>query len=93
MARRRCARGDAVQRNRVMTKCAETGLLPPANGVMVSEEGLPELTTRNIALADAVVSSDMPTIWLLPAARPTTVDAMVTPLIEIANCPDSITLT
>jgi hypothetical protein len=60
--------------SRVMTRCAETGLAPPADGVMVSAVELPKgLRTVSVESAAVVCTRAISTIWLVPVARPTTV--------------------
>jgi hypothetical protein len=46
-----------------MVKCAETGLVPPASGVIVSAEALPEgFLTVNIEFSAVVVIIENPII-------------------------------
>jgi hypothetical protein len=59
---------------RVITRCAETGLVPPANGVMFNAVELPAgLRTVSTESTFVVCTKAIPTIWLVPVARPTTV--------------------
>ena len=69
-----------------MIRCAETGLVPPASGVIVSAVELPVgfLTVR-IELTDVVVTIAIPMICDVPVARPTTVYAKSAPLIVNNN--------
>jgi len=57
-----------------ITRCAETGRVPPANGVIVSAVALPAgfLTVKTELTVD-VVTRAMPIICSVPVARPTTV--------------------
>ncbi len=58
----------------MITRCAETGLVPPARGVIVSAVELPAgFRTVSIELITVVVTSAIPTIWEVPVARPSTV--------------------
>lgn len=57
-----------------MTRCADTGLVPPARGVIVSAvELLAGFLTVNIELVVVVVTRLIPIISDVPVARPTTV--------------------
>ena len=77
-----------------MTRCAETGLVPPASGVIVSAVELPAgFRTVNTELMLVVVTIAIPIIWLVPAARPTTVYYKSAPFKVNINCPASSTLT
>ena len=58
----------------VITRCAETGRVPPARGVMVSAAALPAgLRTVRTELTAVVVTTAIPTICDVPVARPATV--------------------
>lgn len=58
----------------VITRCAETGLVPPARGVMVSAVDSPAgFRTVRIELMTDVCTRAIPTISEVPVARPTTV--------------------
>lgn len=58
----------------MITRCAETGLVPPARGVMVKAVELPVgFRTVSIELMTVVVTRVIPIIWEVPVARPTTV--------------------
>jgi hypothetical protein len=58
----------------VTTRCAETGRVPPASGVIVSAVELPAgLRTVRTEFRTVGVTRDTKTIWLVPVARPTTV--------------------
>lgn len=58
----------------VITRCADTGRVPPARGVMVSAAALPSgLRTVRTELVDVVVTTAIPTICDVPVARPATV--------------------
>lgn len=60
----------------VMTRCAETGSVPPAFGVIVSAVVLSAgFRTVKMELILVVVTMAMPIIWLVSVARPTTVYA------------------
>ena len=57
-----------------MTKCAETGLVPPASGVTVKAVALPVgLRTVKTEFSAVVSIIAIPTICEVPVARPTTV--------------------
>ena len=59
---------------RRIVRCAETGSVPPASGVMVRAVVSPAgLTTLKTELTDVVLTIATLTIWLVPVARPTTV--------------------
>jgi len=59
-----------------MTRCAETGRVPPASGVTVSAAALPAgFRTARIESVTVVVTIAMPTIYEAPVALPTTVYA------------------
>ncbi len=63
-----------------MTKCAETGRVPPAKGVMVSAAGLlAGFRTVRMELMVVVSTIAMPAICEAPVARPTTVYARSAP--------------
>lgn len=58
----------------VITRCADTGLVPPASGVMVNAVELPAgFRTVSTELITVVCTRAMPTICEVPVARPTTV--------------------
>ena len=58
----------------VMTKWAETGLVPPATGVIVRALAVPlGFWTVNIEFAVVVVIKTIPVIWSVPVALPLTV--------------------
>ena len=58
----------------VITRCADTGRVPPAKGVIVRAAALPAgLRTVNIELTVVVVTTAIPTICEVPVARPATV--------------------
>ena len=78
----------------VITRWAETGLVPPAKGVIVSAAALPAgFLTVKTELIEVVMTIAIPVIWLVPVARPTTVYGKSAPLIVNINCPASLTLT
>ena len=57
-----------------MTKCAETGSVPPAEGVIVRAVALSAgFRTVKMELIEVVVIIAIPIIWLIPVALPTTV--------------------
>ena len=59
---------------RVITRCAETGRVPPASGVMVSAAAVPSgFRTVKTELITVVSTIAIPTIWDTPVARPDTV--------------------
>ena len=59
---------------RMITRCAETGRVPPARGVMVRVAAVPSgLRTVRTELTAVVSTMAMPTIWDTPVARPATV--------------------
>ncbi len=58
----------------VITRCAETGRVPPASGVIVSAAAVPlGFLTVKTELATVVSTTAIPTIWDVPVARPATV--------------------
>ena len=58
----------------VITRCAETGLVPPATGVIVNAVELPAgLRTVRVESTAVVCTRAISTSWLVPVARPTTV--------------------
>ena len=60
----------------MITRCADTGRVPPERGVMVSAVAFPVgLRTVRIELTSVVVTIAMPTICEVPVARPATVYA------------------
>jgi len=63
-----------------MIRCAETGRVPPASGVIVSAAALPAgfLTVR-IELMTVVVTIAIPIICEAPVALPTTVYSQSSP--------------
>ena len=64
----------------VITRCAETGCVPPANGVIVSAVELSAgFLTVKTELIVVVVKIANPIIWLVPGALPTTVYASGSP--------------
>ena len=78
----------------MMTKCAETGRVPPASGVMVNAAAVPSgFRTVKIELIEVVSTIAIPTIWEVPVARPTTVYAKSAPFKVRMSCPASVTLT
>ena len=57
-----------------MTRCAETGLVPPARGVIVRAAALPAgFITVNTEFVRVVSTRNIPEISLVPAVLPTTV--------------------
>ena len=57
-----------------MTRCAETGLVPPARGVIVRAAALPAgFLTVNTEFVRVVSTRNIPEISLVPAVLPTTV--------------------
>ena len=59
---------------RVMIRFADTMRVPPAPGVMVNAGELKKgLRTVSVELTLVVCTRAIPTIWLVPVARPTTV--------------------
>ena len=78
----------------VITKCAETGRVPPASGVMVSAAELPAgFRTVKTELAASISTIAISTIWDVPVAQPTTVYSKSSPFKVRINCPASFTLT
>jgi hypothetical protein len=78
----------------VISRWAETGWLPPADGVMVRAVLFPDgFLTLIMEFGPEVWTSAMPTSWLLPAARPTTVQGSSTPSSARTSCPASEMLT
>ena len=78
----------------VITKCAETGRVPPARGVMVSAAAVPSgFRTVKTELITVVSTIAIPTIWEAPVARPTTVYSKSSPFKVKISCPASVTLT
>lgn len=72
----------------VITRCAETGCVPPANGVIVSAVELSAgFLTVKTELIVVVVKIANPIIWLVPVALPTTVYASGAPFNVNSNCP------
>ena len=60
----------------VITRCADTGRVPPASGVMVNAAAFPAgLRTVKTELTAVVVITAIPTICEVPVARPATVYA------------------
>ena len=58
----------------MITKCADTGLVPPASGVIVKAvEFLAGFLTVSIQFTDVVVIMLIPIISEVPVARPPTV--------------------
>ena len=58
----------------VITRWADTGRVPPATGVMVSAAAVPSgLRTVRMELTEVVCTRAIPTIWVVPPARPATV--------------------
>ena len=58
----------------MITKCADTGLVPPASGVIVRAVEFPAgFLTVKIEFADEVEIILIPMISEVPVARPTTV--------------------
>lgn len=77
-----------------MTICTETGDAPSAKGVIVKVVGLPAgFLTVSIELIDVVSIIDIPTIWSVPVALPTTVFSIAAPFKVNSNCPASVTET
>ena len=77
-----------------MTRCAETGRVPPARGVMVSAVELPAgFRTVRMELMTVVVTMAIPVICEAPVALPTTVYARSAPFKVNINWPASFTLT
>ena len=81
-----------------MTRWAATGRVPPASGVTVRAVEFPAgLRTCRIEFGTVTSISAMPTIGLVPVARPTTVcDRSIAPAPESSastSCPASVTLT
>ena len=65
---------DWTQEICVITKCADTGRVPPARGVMVSAAAFPVgLRTVKTEFTAEVVTTAIPTICDVPVARPATV--------------------
>lgn len=63
-----------------MMRCAETGRVPPASGVIVNAAALPAgFLTVKIESVTVVVTIAMPTICEAPVALPTTVYAKSSP--------------
>jgi len=63
-----------------MTRCAETGRVPPESGVIVNAAELPAgFRTVKIEFIAVVVTIAMPTICEAPVALPTTVYARSSP--------------
>ena len=57
-----------------ITRCADTGRVPPARGVTVSAVALPAgVRTVRIEFTVVVDTTAIPTICDVPVARPTTV--------------------
>ena len=77
-----------------IVKWADTECVPPAIVVIVRAVELPAgLITANTELTDDVVTNEIPTIWLVPVALPTTEFAIKDAFNVNANCPASLTLT
>ena len=78
----------------MITKCAETGRVPPANGVIVRAAAVPSgFRTVRTELITVVSTIAIPTIWEVPVARPATVYAKSSPFKVKISCPASVTLT
>ena len=78
----------------LIERVAETGLAPPATGVIVSAVEFPAgFITLNRAFAVDVVMIVLQTSWLVPVARPTTVFGSPLPFSANCSCPGSATLT
>lgn len=78
----------------VIIRCAETGCVPPANGVIVSAVELAAgFLTVKTELIVVVVRIANPIIGLVPVALPTTVYASGAPFNVNSNCPASVTPT
>jgi len=77
-----------------MTRCAETGRVPPASGVIVIAAELPAgFRTVKIKLIAVVVTIAIPIICEAPVALPTTVYAKSSPFKVNSNYPASSILT
>lgn len=78
----------------VITRCAETGCVPLANGVIVSAVELSAgFLTVKIELIEVVVKIANPIIWLVPVVLPTTVYDNGAPFNVNSNWPASVTPT
>jgi len=77
----------------VITRCAETGCVPPTNGVIVSAVALSAgfLTVKTELIVVVIITN--PIIWLVHVALPTTVYANGAPFNVNCNWPASVTLT
>ena len=76
----------------IITRWAETELVPPAKGVIVSAAAFPVgFLTVNIELIVVVSTRNIPEISLVPVALPTTVYASGAPFKVNSNCPASET--
>ena len=68
-----------------MTRCAETGRVPPASGVIVKAAALSAgFLTVNIESTEVVVTIAIPIICEVPVARPTTVYSKSAPF-KVSN--------
>jgi len=77
-----------------MTRWAETGRVPLASDVIVSAAALPAgFLTVKMEFIDVVSTIDIPIIWDVPVARPTTVYAKSAPFKVNISCPASFTFT
>ena len=75
-----------------MTRCAETGLVTPANGVIVRVAAFPAVfLTVNTELIVVVSTRNIPEISLVLVALPTTVYSKGTIFNVNSNCPASET--
>ena len=75
-------------------KCAETGLVPPVKGVIVSAVALPAgFLTVNIEFVSVVIIIAVSMICEVPVALPTTVYSKSSPFKVNNNCPASFMLT
>ena len=74
--------------------CADTGFVPPANGVIVNDVDSPAGFLMLIDVFGIIVSiKQVSEINDVPVALPTTVYACSAPFNAITNCPASVTLT
>ena len=83
--------------NLFITRCADTGIVPPANGVIV-KAGVADvgLSIPIKVFITVVCINETPTICDVPVALPTTLLAtnkLGSVDIYIANCPGSVTET
>ena len=77
-----------------MSRWADTGLLPPAIGVIDNALASPKgFRILRIVLGTIVCMKKRPTIWLVPVARPTTVVAFWPAFRTAHNWPLSVMLT